>query len=128
MTKPSIVIWGAGRIGRGFVADLFHSGGYHCILVDQSQALIDELRAAGRFTVVRARGEDQCEEQVIEGCTALHTSETQAIAAAIQHCDLLALAIFPRLFRMSLTNLPRIYCSAPQPDPKRRWICCFAPT
>jgi mannitol-1-phosphate 5-dehydrogenase len=99
MTKPSIVIWGAGSIGRGFVADLFYTGGYHCILVDQSQALVDHLRAAGRFTVVRARGEDQCEEQFIEGCTALHTSETQAIAAAIQHCDLLALSIFPRAFQ-----------------------------
>jgi mannitol-1-phosphate 5-dehydrogenase len=99
MVNPSIVIWGAGSIGRGFIADLFHSAGYTLVLVDHSEALVDRLRAAGRFTVVHARGEDDCQEQTITGYSVLHTSQTDAAAAAVQACDLLALAVFPKVFQ-----------------------------
>ena len=54
MTQKTIVIWGAGKIGRGFVADLFYSAGYRLLLVDASEALVTQLREAGRYTVVRA--------------------------------------------------------------------------
>ena len=48
MAGKSIVVWGAGRIGRGFVADLFSTTGYDITLVDQSQELIAQLRDAGQ--------------------------------------------------------------------------------
>jgi mannitol-1-phosphate 5-dehydrogenase len=99
MTKPMIVIWGAGRIGRGFIADLFHTDGYHCVLIDQSQELIDRLNTAGQFTVVRAAGENDYGEQIISEYTALHISETVAIRNALLQCDIMALAIFPKFFQ-----------------------------
>jgi mannitol-1-phosphate 5-dehydrogenase len=105
MTKPLIMIWGAGRIGRGFIADLFHTNGYHCVLVDQSQELINQLNAAGQFTVVRAAGENDCVEQIISEYTALHTSETAAVEAALLQSDLLALAIFPKFFQAAAEQI-----------------------
>ncbi len=45
--SPTIVIWGAGRIGRGFVADLFADAGYRIVFVDQAEALVADLRGEG---------------------------------------------------------------------------------
>ena len=71
MTQKTIVIWGAGKIGRGFVADLFQSAGYHIMLVDASETLIAELREAGRYTVVRAESAYRRRDVDIQGYAAL---------------------------------------------------------
>jgi mannitol-1-phosphate/altronate dehydrogenase len=71
MAHKTIVIWGTGKIGRGFVADLFHTAGYHIILVDESPTLITQLREVGGYTVMRAESAEQRKDVVIEGYTAL---------------------------------------------------------
>ena len=83
MAGKSIVVWGAGRIGRGFVADLFSTTGYDITLVDQSQELIAQLRDAGRFTVVHARNADERDDQVVSGYSALSTGQTDELANAM---------------------------------------------
>ena len=55
MTDKFALIWGAGRIGRGFLADLFNAAGYHLTLVDQSVALVAQLRRAGQKVIETAR-------------------------------------------------------------------------
>lgn len=96
--QQSIVIWGAGRIGRGFIADLFHAAGWHLVLVDQSAALVDALRAAGHYTVVRASSADQRETVDIAGYEALTTAQATAVTTAVTEADLLAVAVFPDAF------------------------------
>ncbi len=98
MSDNNIVIWGAGRIGRGFIADLFAAADYHVTLVDQSPALIAELRAAGRYTVVCAEGRDQRHDRIIRGFTALSTAQADAVTAAVAAADLVAVAVFPQHF------------------------------
>ena len=41
MTR-TLIVWGAGRIGRGFVADLFDSPAVHTVFVDIDRALVEE--------------------------------------------------------------------------------------
>jgi mannitol-1-phosphate 5-dehydrogenase len=94
----SIVIWGAGRIGRGFVADLFHAAGWRLVLVDQSAPLIEALRQAGSYAVVRAAGAGQPETASIAGYEAWTTAQADAIAAAVTEADLLAVVVFPVAF------------------------------
>ena len=94
----TIVIWGAGRIGRGFIADLFHAAGWRLILVDQSQELVEHLSREGRYTVVRAEGADRQEEVEIAGYAVLTTTQAGDISAAITDADLLAVAVFPSDF------------------------------
>jgi len=97
-TTSTILIWGAGKIGRGFVADLFHAAGYRLILVDQSPGLIARLRERGCYTVVRARTAGQREDVIISGYTALSTDQTAQITASVVTADLLAMAVFPQHF------------------------------
>jgi mannitol-1-phosphate 5-dehydrogenase len=98
MTDKHIVIWGAGRIGRGFIADLFDAAGYHITLVDSSAVCVEHLRAAGKYTVVRAWRPAQYDERVIRGFTVLHVSQVDELAAALVEAALVAVAVFPAAF------------------------------
>lgn len=97
--QPTIVILGAGRIGRGFVADLFAAAGYHLVLVDQSAELVAALRAAGRYTVVCAENAERRSDHVIAGYEAYATGQHAEIAHAVAAADLLAVAVFPDAFK-----------------------------
>ena len=98
MSEPNAVVWGAGRIGRGFVADLFHAGGYHVTLVDAAEDLIAGLRAAGRYTVAKLVPGEPRRDEVISGYAALGTAQTEATAAAVAAADALAVVVFPQYF------------------------------
>ena len=98
-SQKTIVIVGAGRIGRGFVGDLFGAAGYHLVLVDIDRPLVDGLRRAGRYTLVRLRGAGQPSDTTeVTDYTALHTSQEAEIVEAIVAADLLAVAVFPQDF------------------------------
>ena len=96
--QPTIVILGAGRIGRGFVADLFAAAGYRLVLVDQSAELVAALRAAGRYTVVCAENAERRHDHVIAGYEAYTTGQHAEITRAVAAADLLAVAVFPDAF------------------------------
>jgi mannitol-1-phosphate 5-dehydrogenase len=98
VSAQTIVIWGAGRIGRGFVADLFDAAGYRIVLVDESEELIERLRQAGRYTVVRAESAEKRGDRVISGFSALTTAQINAVATAVAETDLMAVAVYPKDF------------------------------
>ncbi|MBN1217711.1 MAG: hypothetical protein JXM69_02185 [Anaerolineae bacterium] len=98
MTDRNAVIWGAGRIGRGFIADLCNAAGYQLTFIDQSVELIAQLRQAGQYTVVRAVNAAERHDQIVNNYTALLVTQSHEIAAAILAADLLAVAVFPQDF------------------------------
>jgi mannitol-1-phosphate 5-dehydrogenase len=98
MSDRNIVIWGAGRIGRGFVADLFDAAGYRIVLVDQSEELVARLCRAGRYTVVWAESTEKREDRMITSFSALATAQVGGVAAAVATTDLIAVAVFPKDF------------------------------
>jgi mannitol-1-phosphate 5-dehydrogenase len=95
--SPTIVIWGAGRIGRGFVADLFADAGYQIIFVDQAASLVQSLRERGQYTVVRTDGQER-HDRIIDGFQAWSTAQTGPVAAAVAAADQLAVAVYPQDF------------------------------
>ena len=96
--QPTIVILGAGQIGRGFVADLFAAAGYRLVLVDQSAELVAALRAAGRYTVVCAENAERRHDHVVAGYEAYTVGQRDEVTAAVATADLLAVAVFPDAF------------------------------
>jgi mannitol-1-phosphate 5-dehydrogenase len=90
----NVVIWGAGRIGRGFAGDLFYAGGYHIIFVDAVPALIEQLRAAGRYTVAKVPGAGRRHDVVIDGYEALTTAQVEQVTAAVAAADYVVIAVF----------------------------------
>jgi mannitol-1-phosphate 5-dehydrogenase len=41
--KNKLVLFGAGKIGRSFIGQLFSRGGYEVVFVDVFKSVIDEL-------------------------------------------------------------------------------------
>lgn len=50
--KESVVIFGAGKIGRSFIGQLFSRGGYEVVFVDVSHSVIDALNQRGNYNVI----------------------------------------------------------------------------
>jgi mannitol-1-phosphate 5-dehydrogenase len=49
--RPLAVIFGAGKVGRGFLGQLLHCSGWRLHFVDSSEAVIQMLNRAGQYTV-----------------------------------------------------------------------------
>ena len=79
------VIFGAGKIARGFIGHLLHLSGIEFCFIEKSDALCDALNSRGKYTVhILGCPEKDC---VIEGKRALKYSETDEALAAIAEAD-----------------------------------------
>lgn len=103
--QDSIVIWGAGRIGRGFVADLFQGAGYAMTFVDADSAMVAALKKAGRYTVLKITGKDEIAEGIVEGFEVHSSSDATGVAAVLQTCKLMAVCVFPAVFESVAASL-----------------------
>jgi len=108
VAEKKIVIWGAGRIGRGFIGDLFSEAGYQLTYIDEAQALVDGLRKEQAYRVVRATGDDHVETVDIVDFSIFHVSEIHAIQGEINQTDLVALAVYPRDFQAVAKTLQNL--------------------
>ncbi len=87
--KRTIVIWGAGRIGRGFVADIFNTGDWRIVFVDKDQALVDALNCKKSYPVYKAT-RDGVSKSVITGTfEALYTDDILRLSEIFLADDLL---------------------------------------
>ena len=97
--NKKIIIWGAGKIGRGFIADIFYHEGFDICLIDESKTLIDKLNKQGEYTVVHASS-DKIEQQLISNFKAITTEQKKEIINEFIKTDLIALAVFPKDFKL----------------------------
>ena len=66
MRSKEIAIVGAGKIGRGYLSDLFSRAGYHLIFINGSPVTIDKLNEQGYYTLFTAKA-DGLDKRRIEG-------------------------------------------------------------
>jgi len=90
-----LVVFGAGRIGRSFIAQLFSHAGYEIVLVDVDKILIDRLNERKAFPVMIRDSKHSTEERTIEvkNITAFHLDEEEHIIARIKEADVLATSV-----------------------------------
>jgi len=93
-----IVIWGAGKIGRGFIADLFYRAGYSLYLIESSKELVNELKEQGSYTVLNYRSETDREKIKIKDFSVYHTSEKNKIINLMRKTSIGAIAVHPVSF------------------------------
>lgn len=85
----TILIWGAGRIGRGFVADIFsESPDFEIVFADIDRELVDKLNRNGSYTIAKAT-RDGITERKMTGFRAVHTSDEDALRELFDREDLL---------------------------------------
>lgn len=92
MTEKNILIFGAGKIGRSFIGQLFGKAGYSIIFVDMDDSLVSELNKRGAYPVI-IKGPDLEEVMVIENVRAIHAMDSNAVIKAIGGTDIMAISV-----------------------------------
>lgn len=103
--NKNIVIWGAGKIGRGFIGDIFDEAGYDIHFVDANAGFIDALKRQGSYTVHHVKSEDQKRTRVIKDFSLYHLDDGEQIQETLLGTDLLALVVFPQVFDAVAQNV-----------------------
>jgi len=85
------VVYGSGKIGRGFIGKIFAESGYQVCFLDRIQALVDGLNAAGSYRVRIVSNDDTVESRVPVARALIST--TEEALEALAGCDLMATAV-----------------------------------
>jgi len=86
-----IVIFGAGKIGRSFIGQLFGCGGYKVVFVDIDPIIVNLLNEKGCYRVV-IKG-DQEEELIVPNVQAISALEMDKVADAVSMAGILAVSV-----------------------------------
>ncbi len=92
------VHFGAGNIGRGFVGQLLHEGGYELVFSDVAAPLVDAINAESEYTVHEVG--DGGGETVVTDFRAINSKENpDALADEIATADVVTTAVGPTILR-----------------------------
>jgi len=92
------VHFGAGNIGRGFVAQFLHASGYEVIFADVSEELIGALQAQDSYKVIEV-GED-AKTHIVDGYRAINSKSHEAeVISAIAAADIVTTAVGARILQ-----------------------------
>lgn len=91
MRKHKLVLFGAGKIGRSFIGQLFSRGGYEVVFVDIFKPVIEALNIRKSYPVIIKGAKD--EVLIIENVRGVYSDDEQAVVAEIENADILAVSI-----------------------------------
>ena len=87
------VIYGAGNIGRGFIAPLFSAAGWRICFVDIVAPVLELLNSKGRYTVECVDADGARTQSEVVDIRAINGSEQAAVAGAIAGCGILVTCV-----------------------------------
>jgi mannitol-1-phosphate 5-dehydrogenase len=96
--KKQVIIWGAGKIGRGFAAEIFWEAGYKNIFIDTDDSLIRQLNRRGKYTIHKLPSAEKQERIEIDGYKAISTLDEQLLEENLLTGDLIVMAVFASAF------------------------------
>lgn len=87
-----LVLFGAGKIGRSFIGQLFAVSGYEVVFVDISEQIVRELNKRNEYSVV-IKSAHAGEIIKIGNVRGILGSETEKVAEELSVCDIAAISI-----------------------------------
>ena len=94
-----LVLFGAGKIGRSFIGQLFSISGYEVVFVDINKPLIDEINRHGQYKVIIKSEKDEI--LVVKNVRGVYADNNEAISNEVNNARLLAVSV-------GLRGLPEI--------------------
>ena len=94
------VHFGAGNIGRGFIAPVLQDNGYNVVFIDSSQDLVNQINIEKRYEVNSYNG-IETDKNLIEKITAIHTNEHKKLKEILNKASVITTSVGPK-------NLPFI--------------------
>ena len=95
------VHFGAGNIGRGFLAQLYQESGYKIIFLDRHDDTIDKLKAAKSYKITQADAQGN-DEKTITDFSAVYSNGNDKTEAynAISRADVFTCSVGPRRLKV----------------------------
>jgi len=91
INNNKLVLFGAGKIGRSFIAQLFSCGGYEVVFIDLAKPIIDELNLRGNYNIIiKAEKEEVINIKNVRG---ILVSEEQKVINEIATAGILAVSV-----------------------------------
>lgn len=91
ISKNKIVIFGAGKIGRSFLGQLFSAGGYEVVFVDIASPVINELNRRKEYEVVIKSDID--ETILVKNVRGINAANKQQVKSEIGNATILAVSV-----------------------------------
>jgi len=91
VNKNQIVIFGAGKIGRSFIGQLFGCNGYQVVFIDVDPVIIAGLNLKGSYRVI-IKGEKD-EEIIVPNVKAISALEKEKVIETISTAGILAVSV-----------------------------------
>jgi mannitol-1-phosphate 5-dehydrogenase len=93
------VHFGAGNIGRGFVAEFLHNSGYEVVFCDVMDSIIDQLQASKSYKVIQVGAEGNS-ETTITNYRAINSKTHEAdVIAEITTADIVTCSVGPNILK-----------------------------
>lgn len=110
-TKKSILIIGAGRLGKGFIGEVFNKANWQVTFVDKNEEVIRELQK-GSYTVT-ITGEQEMYSRMVSDYQAIHKIRSKDFETAFSKCDLVMIPVYPEdlttVFEELIPNIQKMY-------------------
>ena len=91
VNSNQIVIFGAGKIGRSFIGQLFGCSGYHVVFIDVDPVIIAGLNKKGSYRVVIKGETDQ--EIPVPNVSAISALDRESVIEAVSKAGILAVSV-----------------------------------
>ena len=101
-----LVLFGAGKIGRSFIGQLFAASGFEVVFVDISESVINELNRLNEYKVV-IKGSQPDEIIRVKNVRGILGSDVDKIAEEISVCDIAAISVGQRGLPQVITTLAK---------------------
>ena len=90
--RPTVVQFGAGNIGRGFMGPIYTDAGYEVVFVDVAPAVVEGLNERRSYPL-RLAGPDRFGDVTIEPVRAVDGRDRDAVAAELARCEFACTAV-----------------------------------
>jgi len=91
ITDHKLVLFGAGKIGRSFIGQLFSNGGYEIVFIDVYKAVIDELNRRHEYKVVIKADKDEILN--IKNVRGVYAEDEKKVVQEIVSANILAVSV-----------------------------------
>jgi len=97
--SPKAVHFGAGNIGRGFVAEFLHNSGYEVVFCDVMDSVIDSLQKQKSYKVIQV-GSEGTSENTITNYRAINSKTHEAdVISEITTADVVTCSVGPNILK-----------------------------
>ena len=98
MRTREVMIIGAGKIGRGYLADNFDDQGFHLVFVNGRPDTIDALNKAGKYTIFTTEN-GEVSRKVVSGFEAYSSKrDFDKVVERLSQIDLACVALYPNAY------------------------------